>query len=102
MLYRHGDVILEKISSTDLGIKIQSGNIVLAEGEATGHAHRITSEYAELYETPANDNGVRLLLLKCPAMLLHEEHKALELPAGLFRVRIKRQYSPDGWQKGVD
>lgn len=104
MLFRHGDVVLEKIEPPPRGKKVarHARGVVLAEGEATGHAHVIQSRDVQLYESPENDNGVRLLRVKRPAVLRHEEHGPITLPEGWYRVRIKRQYSPDGWTQVTD
>lgn len=105
MNYRHGDVLLDKVNDSAKGlqrVKLSARGIVLAEGEATGHAHRIDGGAAVLYELPGNDNAVRLLVVRRTVNLVHEEHGRIELPPGKYRVRIKRAYSPDGWTRVVD
>lgn len=105
MILRHGDVILERINAAPRELKklpLGERGVVLAEGEATGHAHRIQAKSAELFLPPGNDNGTRILVLRRPACLRHEEHKTLTIPAGIWKVRIKRQYSPAGWERVQD
>ena len=53
-------------------------NNVLADGETTGHAHRLTK--TDVFEL---DNGVRIFD-SCGDTLVHEEHGLIELPAGEF------------------
>lgn len=89
---RQGDVIL-------LPVKEISGqplpHLTLAEGEVTGHAHRISEGQAELYE----QGGILYLrVLSEVALLSHEEHKPIQLPKGSWMVRIQREYEPQGWR----
>lgn len=106
--YRHGDLIIEETCESLRGkavIRPGPRGHILAEGEATGHAHRIEeSTRARLYRTgvPGNDNGERWLRVLAPVALRHEEHGEIVLPRGRYRVRIKRQYLPDGWTRVVD
>ena len=53
---------------------------VLAEGEVTGHAHKL-SEGVEVFETTT---GVREFDLPVGDVLIHEEHGQAVLPAGQF------------------
>lgn len=107
---RHGDVVIEQIDSVpnncELLPRTGANGIVLAEGEATGHAHRIQAEpgIAELWmpNQPTNDNGTRFLVVDRVVSLAHEEHKTLQIPPGTYRVRVKRQYSPMGWERVRD
>lgn len=107
---RHGDVIIEQVDTVPAGCKLLPRHIhglVLAEGEVTGHAHRIQAEpgFAELWglpNQPTNDNGTRFLVVDRVVMLAHEEHKTMTIPPGTYRVRVKRQYSPSGWEQVQD
>lgn len=109
-MYRHGDVIIEPADdAVKAGAKVgrdAQGDVVLAQGEATGHAHRIRARGAELFELVgggSNDNGARLLVVTRPVCLRHEEHSRIKLPPGRYKVRVKRQYSPDGgWANVTD
>jgi hypothetical protein len=66
--------------------------LVLAEGEMTGHSHRIEDpRSAELYET---DSERYLRVVSSTATLLHEEHGPICLPQGDYRVWRQREYSP--------
>jgi hypothetical protein len=51
---------------------------ILAEGEATGHAHRLP-EGTEVFE---KEGGVKVFDLKTATPLKHEEHGAITLPPG--------------------
>lgn len=104
-IYRHGDLVIEATGEPVCGKALKPGarGHVLAEGEATGHAHRIEdASGAALYRGPDNDNGARLLVVRRPVVLRHEEHGEIRLPRGKYRVRVKRQFAPWGWQQVAD
>ena len=44
-----------------------------------------------------NTGGDTLLSLKEDAVLSHEEHFPIELPAGLYQVVRQREYTHEGW-----
>lgn len=89
---RQGDVILTPVQPTK-GQKLP--HLTLAEGEVTGHAHRIVEGQAELYE---KDGVLYLRVLSETALLSHEEHKPIAVPQGNWMVRIQREYEPQGWR----
>lgn len=93
---RQGDVILMPIQQTE-GEKVP--HLILAEGEVTGHKHRISEGSAELYE---KDGTLYLRVLSETALLTHEQHKAISIPQGNWLVRIQREYSPEGWKYVID
>lgn len=95
---RQGDVILISVKKTqDEGRKLP--HLTLAEGEVTGHSHRISEGQAELYE---KDGTLYLRVLSETAILTHEEHKAIQIPQGSWMVRIQREYEPEGWRYVAD
>ena len=67
------------------------GRIVLAYGEATGHVHAIADADAELIEL---ESGERFLVTERGVSLRHEEHEAIELLPGTYRVVRQREYVP--------
>lgn len=93
ILYRHGDVLVSPVASIPTAA-VKCTHVVLAEGEMTGHAHRIAeARAAELYEL----NGDRFLrVLAAQATLVHEEHGPIVLNRGDYRVWRQREYSPRG------
>ena len=68
---------------------------ILAYGEATGHAHRLSTREinkgreALWFEVKAEAGQARVS---------HEEHRTIALPPGFYRSVPKRQYTPDGWE----
>lgn len=83
---RQGDVILRPITEIQ-GKKLY--HLILAQGEVTGHAHRISQGQAELYE---KDGILYLKVLSPTALLTHEEHHQVSIPHGNWLVRIQREY----------
>jgi hypothetical protein len=93
---RQGDVILQPTNQI-AGKKLP--HLTLAEGEVTGHSHRISDGQAELYE---RDGTLYLRVLSETATLTHEEHKAIKIPQGNWMVNIQREYEPEGWRYVAD
>jgi hypothetical protein len=98
-MYRQGDVLLvrtdRELPDTARAVPPDAGRVVLARGEATGHAHAIDSPLAQLYE---EHDGRRYLRVRAEAghvRLLHEQHDPIALPPGLYEVRRQREYAPD-------
>jgi hypothetical protein len=89
-LYGHGDVLVSETAEVPPGAEKQT-HLVLAEGEMTGHSHRIAEPgAAELYR-----HGATLYLrVTAAATLIHQEHGPVSLPAGVYRVWRQREYSP--------
>ena len=62
---------------------------VLAEGEATGHAH-VIEEHVEMYEK----DGVLYIRADKPVTVKHEEHKLVRLERGIYKIGKVREYDP--------
>lgn len=118
---RQGDVYLQQIDKLPAGAKeipLEGGRIVLAHGEATGHAHAIdarsaayddamvdargqarakeiadatialASRRARLFEA----GGDRFLVVEEPVSLTHEEHTAHEIPPGIYEIPVQCEF----------
>lgn len=94
---RQGDVLLIPAVAGESGRKLD--HLTLAEGEVTGHRHRISQGEAELYE---RDGTLYLKVLSPTALLTHEEHHPISIPQGDWMVRIQREYEPQGWRYVAD
>jgi hypothetical protein len=101
--YRQGDVLIERIDSLPsklMPVARESGRVVLAHGEVTGHAHAIANKSVAHFTSPSEKVepglvGVTYLEVRAAvAALKHEEHSTIELPAGSYRVTRQREYSP--------
>jgi hypothetical protein len=90
-LYRHGDVLVARVRTIPAGA-VKRPHLVLAEGELTGHSHRIAEPgSAELHQLGPE---LYLRVLRESATLLHQEHGPITLPHGNYRVWRQREYSP--------
>lgn len=93
-MYRQGDVMMELVDTVPEGlVKIprDKRGVVLAEGEATGHFHGIRSRSATLYRSEMDE---RYMKVTAPVALRHQEHTAVTLPVGNYRVHIHHEYQP--------
>ncbi|MGF1986640.1 MAG: hypothetical protein RMY62_001990 [Nostoc sp. ZfuVER08] len=99
MLYRHGDVLLRKIASLPVGAEKRVG-ATLAHGELTGHSHRIQQSHA--VQLWVNGSELFLEVKEPTATLVHEEHRAIELLQGLYRVWRQREYRPEAYVEVAD
>jgi hypothetical protein len=106
-MFRQGDVLLVPVSTSELPRSARPlprdarGRLVLALGEATGHAHAVIARDAELLAEAA-DVDRRFLRIATEAMLTHEEHAPIPLPAGLYRVVQQREYVPGSFRPVAD
>ena len=89
---RQGDVLLVAVPAIPAAAERQprKGRLVLAEGEATGHAHAIAEPDAREFRV----GDERYLLVRSAAQLIHEEHAPIDLPPGAYRIVIQREYVP--------
>lgn len=91
MLFRQGDIYIEGVRCVPEGA-IKRQDTVLAEGEATGHRHRIRDfRTANLFEF-GDDLFVDVVTDR--AEIVHEEHGTIELNRGIYRVWRQREYDP--------
>jgi hypothetical protein len=101
--FRQGDVFLTTATDVPAGaapVDRDNGRIVLAYGEVTGHAHAIDAPTAALVQDP--ETGRRFLLAPDGAIIGHEEHTHITLPAGNYEVRQQREYHPTAIRNVAD
>ena len=91
-MFRQGDVLLVPVASAPDGrpIEPEDGRLVLARGEATGHHHSVAVVDGELIDTA---EGVFLTIMAATP-LVHQEHGAITLEPGVYRVVRQREYVP--------
>jgi hypothetical protein len=98
-MWRHGDVLIAAIDALPTDAAKRAGAI-LAHGEITGHSHRIAAPgTAELWELGG------MLFVKVvadTAIVVHEEHRPITLPRGLYRVWQQREYTPQEIRRVID
>ncbi|MET7638573.1 hypothetical protein [Streptomyces sp. NPDC005438] len=100
-MYRQGDVLVVPLAEDDVPSHAEEapgqprdarGRMVLALGEVTGHAHAVVGAGRLIRDS--GPFGAALLHLPTGGRLVHEEHAAIPLPRGWFRVIRQREYVP--------
>lgn len=96
LIARQGDVGIIKREDVDITeakkVSLDGEDIILAEGEATGHAHRVAARcLAALYVL----EQARLLHVEKPTKITHEEHNEIILEPGVYEVVQQREYTPE-------
>lgn len=91
---RQGDVFVQRIPAIPKGAKPikRDGDVILAHGEVTGHAHRIA---APLDAVDVLAEAERIILRVHEAVTVrHEEHGPIVLEPGIYESYIQREYDP--------
>ncbi|RSS60864.1 hypothetical protein [Streptomyces sp. WAC06614] len=100
-MYRQGDVLIVPIDASAVPAHVAEapqeprdgrGRLVLALGEVTGHAHAVVGP-GRLVREPG-PFGPLLLHLPDGGRVVHEEHAAIPLRKGWYRVVRQREYVP--------
>ncbi len=92
-MWRQGDIFISQVSEMPEESRNRPlPNAILAHGELTGHSHRIENpQTAALF---AGDGCLYLHVLAEIARIVHDEHSAIALERGLYRVWRQREYTP--------
>ena len=96
-IVRQGDVLLvsvEAIPGESKRATTEGSRLVLAEGEATGHAHVVLGAGRLYLSGVERGTSGTYLLVEEPATLVHDEHDAIGLEPGAYEVRRQREYIP--------
>lgn len=109
-LYRQGDILIRRIDRIPLrGRAVADGaarRLVLAHGEATGHAHVIEARPDEArIRKGVVDGGQERTFLEVLApsvRLAHDEHATVDLPRGDYEVVRQREYTPEAPRRVAD
>jgi len=89
VMHRQGDVLFVKVADLPPELVERKSDVVV-EGEATGHAHRLTA--GQIWQTR---EGQLFLSAAGGASIVHEEHGPIELEPGYWQVIRQREYSPE-------
>lgn len=99
LIYRQGDVMLQRVDAIPADAKLCKieGDVILAYGEVTGHAHRLAPEMVKPFAKGGvwSPTAERFIQAVEGATLTHEEHGAIALAPGNYRVIQQREYSPE-------
>lgn len=103
-MFAQGDLLIERVGDTEpTGSRIgpsADGATVLAEGEASGHRHAIF-ERVTMFRDDALARDIpdglyvgHVHVDGPAARLVHDEHAAIVLPRGTYRIRRQRELEP--------
>lgn len=87
-----GDVFfirMKRIAKESTKVNREERGFIIAEGEATGHAHVIDDDI-ELYEK----DSILFVKTEKPVEVRHEEHRPVTLDPGIWKVETVREYDP--------
>lgn len=107
-----GDFIIMRIDAIPENVvefpANDQGHYVVAHSE-TGHNHVMERTSVEAYKAKdANDIDLYelFLVVKEPTEInhlrSHDTHEALLVPAGNYKIRRQREYTPEGFRKAAD
>jgi len=93
--YRQGDVLLVPLKKTPpLETVAREGNYsVLAEGEVTGHFHRMLHESSPMFL--ADEGRKAIVTCNKPTSLTHDEHDPINVIVGDYSVELQRTHAPN-------
>jgi hypothetical protein len=99
MMWRQGDVMIQQCEEVPAEAR-RVKKPVVAEGEQTGHTHRV-KEFgsAELYRFRDN---LYLRVLSDQAEVVHPEHDTIALPRGTYRVWKQREFTESRPRRVMD
>jgi hypothetical protein len=99
--YRQGDVLIiavDTIPKNTTPVARENGRLILAHGEATGHAHAIDDDTCELVTAEGAAELYLLVHGTDPVELTHDEHDTIVLPpreSGGYQIVRQREYAPE-------
>jgi hypothetical protein len=100
--FRQGDILLVRVAAgvsfSGRSVSPEGGRLILARGEVTGHQHSVASADAELVESEAEGVFLRIM---AATPLVHQEHGAIVLEPGVYRVQRQREYEPGELPRNV-
>lgn len=91
-LIQQGDVLMTAVEAVPQEAKKaepRNGRYILADGEATGHAHAVeVTPAVEMFE---HGNDLYLSASK-PVTVTHEEHNAITIDPGVYKIGKVLEY----------
>lgn len=99
--YRQGDVLIERIDRVPDDVQKQKAGerVILAHGEATGHAHEIDSSAADAWKSGDQTVAIKT---KRAVQVTHQEHAPIPLQPGIHKITRQREYSPEAIRNVAD
>lgn len=107
-IYRQGDVLMRQVADrakTGRDVR-ETGRVILAHGEVTGHAHEVVTVDPVLagmgpqyFEEP---DGTRFLFVDQGCVVTHQEHGPIPLGPGCYEIVRQREYTPEAIRQVAD
>lgn len=93
-IVRQGDVLFVAVAEipTDRDLS-KCKRVLVAEGEATGHAHVLEPTKGCEILTDVDREFFRIV--GASGLLVHDEHTTIELPPGDYKAVRQREYAPE-------
>lgn len=99
---RQGDVLFVKRDGLPTGeqkpITRDSGRVVVAYGEVTGHAHATIASDVQQVEI----DNIRWLVAPDEFVITHEEHAPVTLDSGVWEIVYQSEYTPQEIRRVID
>jgi hypothetical protein len=103
IVIRQGDVLLQPADNLPSSMQVSpldsDKSATVAHGEVTGHRHRFEfvagpdgAALSRIYVHPTAASEVARIELQSPQALVHEEHSAHQVGAGVWRVSRPYEY----------
>jgi len=101
---RQGDVFIQQIEEIPKEATLQEKQprVILAYGEVTGHHHSIKQTKKVKAYKATGEEATYLEIADALALLEHQEHETIKLPAGNYKAFIQREYSPSEIRRVAD
>ena len=105
-----GDLLLIRVDSIPEGFVKQpnKGVHVVAHSE-TGHNHVVSSEHVNIFAMEGADDEdefTAFMQVSEPTELrhlrAHDTHESLQIPAGTYKIKRQREYTPEGFRRAAD
>lgn len=94
--FRHGDIVFERIPAVpSFAVGKLHQHLVIAKGEATGHAHVLDGEvmtFGSIDDLLLSGPQAREIRVTKSSTVTHPEHKPITLPVGSYTVRRQREF----------
>ena len=93
-IYRHGDLLIRQVKKIPCAIRLDTN--IIAEGEVTGHNHKLYGSHQVYGTNPKNPRVIEptYFQAKEDISLKHEEHATLKIKKGNYVIIHEREYNP--------
>jgi hypothetical protein len=104
-MFRQGDVLLVEVRSIPPNARLvepEGDHVILVRGEKTGHHHGFSIwDRVSFFRDDGTGNGYTSVMTNS-ADLIHQEHKPIPVPFGMYRVIQQREFKPKRFQMVED